>query len=633
MGRIDRRLILFTALILLLTAAELTVSITLKKTGLLLPAVLVLSFVMGRLGRRSALRFLCFSLATVGALPSLVRPELPFNYVPVLLMVVTGLALARPRSLSFMIKEPLFRAYLFWFSLMGMGALFLLMRWSTLTEGALRLFPDLLTSPAGDRISFTLLFPTLTLSLYGLAPLVLGLKRELGLTPKKAFIPFIIGYFISALFAALQHLSGLSILTREAWMKAHFSNGLASDFNGMGLISGIVFFYALILLADPKRRPLGGLILGLAVAALPVSVICAWWSNSRTALLIFIVALFWFASAHRRRLLAKPLRPVWIGFGLLLVVGLGLPGVRSKVIEVVQPRSGQSWVNRIDELSNMRLTMLRDGLETVARYPLSGIGPGNYLFFQRHKHFQQNFLHDMPLNQFLLILLEGGILSLVWYLFWLSAWYRRSEGPWRMVLVALLLSFLVGTPLWLPEGMVLFWLVLAFGLSPGKRVNGQGRLIKITAGMFVLAVFMVVNIQNFRSLDPGTWQLEHHEQNGYGLWAPDPGMEGVFCWTKGESGLFITKQEQQALKIFCGAPLDHLPEKKQTVRLFWQGEPLKTVVFTENRDQEITLPAGEAGWLEFTVDPVFVLKELNLGPETRGLGVQLHFQPSNQPSG
>jgi hypothetical protein len=627
MGRTDRRWTGFLfCVILLLVAGEMTVSIALKGTGLLLPVAFVLSLFIGRLGRRTAIFAFGFAIPVVGALPALVRPELPFNYVPVLLMVVAGLALARPRSLVFMIHEPLMRAYYLWFGLLVLGTVFVLLRWSTFAEGALRLFPDLLTSPAGDRISFTLLFPILTLTLYGLAPLILGLKRELGLTPERAFRPFMIGFFVSALVASLQQLLGFSILTRQSWMATHYSNGLASDFNALGLLSGLAFFFALLLLASPPRRPLNGLNRWLAYTALPVSIVCAWWSNSRTALLIFIVALLWLAWVYRARLLTRPLRWLWLGLMVLMLAGLAVPRFRAALVHPFQPRPGQTWMNRMDELSNHRITMLRDGLETIRLYPLSGVGPGNYLFFQRYKHFQQYFLHDLPLNQFLLILLEGGIFSLLWFLIWLFAWFLRSRGPWRVVLFSLLLSFLVGTPLWLPEGMVLFWLVLAFGLNPRTAGVMKNHAWRVRGGLAVLGLFLVVNLVHFKSLDPSTWQLQHRQQNAYGLWTPDPGMEGVFAWTRGAGGLFVTGGESQPLRIACGAPLGHLPGKKQTVQLYWQGVPLQTLVFTENNDRVITLPQGESGWLEFTVEPVFVLKDLNLGPETRGLGVQLHFR-------
>ncbi len=613
---------LYAALVILLLGSELAVSIFLKKAGPFLSLVLLVSFVVGRSGIRPSRHLLLFAIPASGALPALILTKHPFNYIPTLMMIIAGLALARPQSIRSTSLNRSFPRYVLWLLITVTGSLFLIMRWSTLGEGAVQLFPNLLSSPAGDRLSFTILFPVLTLCLYGIAPLMIGLKKELDITVDNSFPPLVSGFFASAFLAALQGLFKLPLLSRPAWINSGHSNGASSDFNGLGLISGFMFFYALIRLSSnnaPRSQRIS------AAIALPVSLLCAWWSQSRTALLIIFVAAIWFVFSQRTRLFAKTYRRAWLVLLLLAATSLSLPRIHRPFLKALTVQSGQTWLQHIDRLSNGRLTMLTDSGDTIIRYPVSGIGPGNYLFYQRYKHFNSSFLHDLPLNQFLLILLEGGLLSLGLFLFWLFGWFRHSHPPWTWLMGAFCLSFLVGTPLWLPEGMVLFWLIIALGRNESEAPKARKTSGLVTA-MALFITFVAFNLMQFKSLDPSTWQNELKALNSYGFWNADPGMEQVFRWSRRHSGYYITKSMPQAPRIYCGAPLPHLPGRKQTVQVFWQGKPLEKLIFTENNSQTIILPQGQAGWLEFLVEPVFNLKDMNLGPETRTLGVQLHFQ-------
>lgn len=594
-------------------------------TGFFLPAVLIASYVIGRIGIAAARFLLLISISSVGALPSLISPAFPFNYVPVLLMIVAGLSFSRPQSLQVCFKQNHARRYLLWLSIMVIGIVILLLRWSTLGEEARRLFPDLSTSPTGDRVSFSLLFPILTLSLYGLAPLVSGLKKTLKISTKNFYRPLVCGFFISASLAGLQHFFKLTLLSRPGWIEKGHSNGAFSDFNGLGLVSGFIFFLSLLYLTENHSQPLRKHEKTLASAALMLSLFCAYWSKSRTALLVFFLAIIWLLVSYRSRIFKRSSRWLWISSALLALFALFLiPGMSRSILDTIHPRKGQDWTTHIDRLSNGRLLMLSDGLETINRFPVSGIGPGNFLFYQRYKHYQSDFLHDLPLNQFLLISIEGGLLSLALFLFWFWGVWQHTSSRWRWLIGAFALSFLVGTPLWLPEGVVLFWLIIALGqeeptLSRKRRVGSQ------IAAFLIIGAYLTFNLQDFKALDPSSWQAEKNLLNSYGFWNADPGMEGIFRWTQKESGYYIDGKTTASPKIYCGAPLHRLPDKKQTIFVFWRGKPLKKMIFTENIRREILLPQNEAGWLEFLVEPVFNLREMKLGPETRTLGVQIHF--------
>jgi hypothetical protein len=77
--------------------------------------------------------------------------------------------------------------------------------------------------------------------------------------------------------------------------------------------------------------------------------------------------------------------------------------------------------------------------------------------------------------------------------------------------------------------------------------------------------------------------------------------------------------------LVCGAPLSRLPDKKQTVDVYWRGRFLKSAVFLDNGRYPLQIEDRDhrEGFLEFRVRPAFNLKRMGLGPETRDLGIQL----------
>ncbi len=622
--RLDRSGSLWFLFVLLVTSAEAIAAMTLKNAGFFLPAVLAISFAIGRLGSKPARIFLLFAIPACNAVPALINPALPFNYIPTLLMILAGLALSRPQTFRECTGLPLFRRYFLWLSITLLGAMFLVLRWSTLGEDARLTFPDLVTSPVGDRLSFSLIFPILTLCLYGLSPLLLGLKVTLAIDTRNYYLPLACGFFFSALLAALQQYGPFAWFTRPAWTGIGHSNGLASDFNGLGLISGFMFFFSLQFLFDQHRQALATMEKLAAAIALPLSLACAWWSHSRTALLVFLTATTWMLFRPAWRKFIHRWRFAFLSLPLLLALALLVfPRTPVKILKALAPAPSQTWTMKIDYLSNGRLTMLTDGWQTFLRHPVSGIGPGNYLFYQRYKHFGHAFLHDLPLNQFLLILLEGGLLSLGLFIYFLSDWFGHRSPSWIWPMSAMIISFLVGTPLWLPEGMVLFWLIISLGYAPPQKSKSTRR--SLLSAIVLATISCLGAVAQFKALDPSSWQNLLHQPNDYGLWEPDPGMDRLFRWSKRQSGLFISGQDDFKPRIYCGAPLPRLPEKKQTVQIYWKGRPLQKLIFSENTSQVVELPPGEAGWLEFVVEPVFNLKEMKLGPETRTLGVQIHF--------
>jgi hypothetical protein len=80
------------------------------------------------------------------------------------------------------------------------------------------------------------------------------------------------------------------------------------------------------------------------------------------------------------------------------------------------------------------------------------------------------------------------------------------------------------------------------------------------------------------------------------------------------------------MKLFCGAPLERLPQGEQRVEIYWKGKLYRSLVFKENKDFSFWIKgrAFKEGFLEFRIYPCFNLKKMNLGEDTRDLGIQIN---------
>jgi len=67
------------------------------------------------------------------------------------------------------------------------------------------------------------------------------------------------------------------------------------------------------------------------------------------------------------------------------------------------------------------------------------------------------------------------------------------------------------------------------------------------------------------------------------------------------------------------------------VALFWRGRKFQRVVFIENQLKKFMLLPGQDGFLEIRVHPTFNSKAMNLGADTRELGVQFMELKKPQP--
>jgi hypothetical protein len=578
---------------------------------------------------RRALYLFFFLLPCINSLPDLFLTPYPYNYLAISLFYLSGIVFA-----AFIKREGLkiegrwFAYYRFFLLLFWISVIFVFLRWSNFDLSLLALFKDTPVTPSGERLSFAAIFPVLTLFLFGVPPFIFPLIKTRGLETDKIVHSLLGGYGLSLFIALGQKFVNPDFLCRPHWAGYNQFNGGFSDFNAFGFFSGFIFLLLTILLirrftaaVQPRFLKSPGFWLYTACLLLSFGGIVI--SGSRTAFLFVLAAVVCF-------LFSKAIRPQLkiISLSVLVVLVLLAGGmVRTRLYKTadkfIQGLKSQGIVQALDRASNRRITMIRDSAAIIGAYPLNGVGGGNFLFYLKNMHFGEEFLQDLPLNQYLLILDEVGLIGFLAFLLFLGALWRGAKGPYAPLWYTILLALLVGNSLWLPEVAVLFWILIALMKEDGdmSEIGGWQKIaLTVLAGLFIAA-----NIVTFHALHPLTWSRQAAARYDYGFWPPDPGPEGkLFRWSRGAAGIYLPGSANRQIKLFAGAPIQRLKGKIQSAAVYWQGRRLKTVVFKENRHETIVLDSAEPGFFELRVSPTFNLKKMGLGRESRNLGVQVY---------
>ncbi len=596
-----------------------------------LPAVfLALGFAAYLWDGRVALRLFLFLLPLANATPDLVLQGYPFNYLGVPLFQLAGMLLAslckRERPAA---AFPGRGAYLLFLALLAFSALFVFLRWSNLGIPSLALLRDTPVAPSMDRVSFAIIFPLITLALFFLAPWAAILLRHGRLGAAGAFAALKAGFFLSFLLALAQKWIDPDLLSQSWWgLRMKQLNGGFSDFNAFGFFAGAMFLWqALELMAEKApagqegRQSIAGRVAGFAF--LLVALAAVFISGCRTAFLFVLAALWRFFAWRRPGVLAKA------GAALLLLAALAAGGgtlgrrLLDSAAQALRLPAAADRFQAVDHVSNGRLAMLRDSAEMVRRFPLSGVGAGNFYFYLKHlRHGQQAWL-DLPLNQYLLFFTETGLAGGLAFLAFLAALPRGlGAGTPRFLLAAMAAALLFNNFFWFPENLLLFWIVIASAAWPAARGAGGGRRLAAAA----LLCFVAMNLAHFRALHPRTLARSRGTAYDYGFSYLENESGRVFRWTGAAAGLYVYPGRQGAgVELFCGAPLECLPGGEQAVEVFWRGKLLERVVFRRNQARAVRVRGheGEEGFLEFRVRPAFNLKRVGLGEESRDLGVQV----------
>jgi hypothetical protein len=263
-------------------------------------------------------------------------------------------------------------------------------------------------------------------------------------------------------------------------------------------------------------------------------------------------------------------------------------------------------------------------MRMLARFPASGIGAGNFLFYLKYLHFRENTWLDLPLNQYLLVFSETGLAGGLAFIFFLAALFRRQRaGSARFMLAVMALALLFNNFFWFPEVLLLFWIFVAqldWPATPASRKSGIWFAL-------VLMGFAAMNIVDLQDLHPATWAREKGTPYDYGFSYAELDKGHEFRWSGAKAGMYVYSNKGGGVyRLFCGAPLPSLPGQRQVVDVYWRGKLYRTFVFRSNKEFRLRLEGAGEGFLEFRVRPAFNLKRMGLGPESRDLGVQV-FAP------
>ena len=588
-------------------------------------------------GRRAVLLFL-FLLPLVNSTPALLFNGYPFNYMGISLFYLSGMLIA-----SLLKKErleidfPGRGPYLLFLTLLGISVFFVLLRWSNLTLSPLAFLRDTPVAPRGDRLSFAAIFPAITLALSALAPFVAMLVRHQGLQEEEVVAPLKAGFGLSFLIALVQKWIAPGFLAQKWWgLKMKQLNGGFSDFNAFGFVAGALFFYQALKLearlpqAGKASAPCAGggsrsfpvwadlLFLAVALAAV-------FLSGCRTAFLFVLAAALHFALSRKAAVRLKAAVGLVLAVSLLLAGGTLARRLRNSLAQAARLSSPSGLYQAMDRISNGRLTMVRDSARMTARFPVSGVGAGNFLFYLMYLRHGETFYEDLPLNQYLLVASETGLPGVLLFLLFLASLLKgQKPGAVRLVLAAMAGALLFNNFFWFPEALLLFWLFVALGEKPGAPSGRPRRVL----GAAVLLAFAALNVVDLRPLHPGTWAKETSTPYDYGFSYPEAEGGRTFRWSGEKAGFYIYLDENNPrveTKLACGAPLSHLPGKRQYVDVYWRGKLYRRIIFRGKSEYSFLVENTyhSEGFLEFRVRPTFNMKKMGHGAESRDLGVQV----------
>ena len=183
--------------------------------------------------------------------------------------------------------------------------------------------------------------------------------------------------------------------------------------------------------------------------------------------------------------------------------------------------------------------MLAEVIPILKKYPFSGVGSGNFLFFLKYSHFHQWYYEDLPLNHYLLVFAETGIPGLLLFLIFLALVVNDQRTSGRLlVFAAMLVALFFNQFFWFPEIAILFWILSAFGGRQAEHPPPSRKtLMRISVALMLMCI--VGNVLRFHSLHPLTWAEEKKTGYDYGFWYGEASRQGTFRWTKERAATFV----------------------------------------------------------------------------------------------
>jgi hypothetical protein len=608
---------------------------------------------------RLSLCLFLFLFPFINASPGLFDSPFPYNYMAVPLFLLSGIVVAfitqavvnciqkdingcmeKPDPGEEYLDKGFYPYYLF-LLILFISFIFVLLRWSDVTlSSSAAVGADTPVSPPApgltsntndpiiwneQRVSFASIFPVVSLFIYFISPFIFFYIKKLKPGERRSFAWLSYGFFVSIGIAVIQKIANYSLISDRLGKEFKQYYGGFSDFNAFGFFSGVMFLWATY---EIKKKNSLGYVTFLAALAGGIL------SGSRTVYFFILAGIvnLLLPGAAREKKHRKIVIIVLIVVVVVLVAAAG-GTLRERLGEGFSGE--ESLVNKLDAITNGRVWMTLFTLETIRDNFIPGVGTGNFTFYLAYKNYLpykrhgHKYLYDLPLNHYLLVFTENGVLAFLFFTLFMIFLFRRSAK--KLLIGTILFSLLLNNFFWFPEAFLLFWILAALNDTDRNEIVKKGffskKNKKILTGVSII-IFTVFNIISFYSLHPGTWAQETHTRYDYGFWYPEKDSAGkTFRWTKERAGIYIyldKKGESPPFKLVCGAPLPHFKEKKQGVEIYWRGKLYKKITFTENKEFSFNIKSQplEEGFLEVKVLPSFNLKAIGLGSETRDLGIQ-----------
>ena len=591
--------------------------------------------------RQFSLYMFVFLFPFINSSPALFNTEYPFNYLAPALFLLCGMVIAslvshiknskKGEEPSLVLDKGFYPYYLF-LVLLFISAVFVFLRWSNITLKSIAaagadtpVAPDHPLSPNLQRLSFSSIFPIVSLFIYFITPYIFFYVKKIRPEEKKVFQWLAYGFYVSIALAIFQKISARSLISDRIGKELKQFYGGFSDFNAFGFFSGVMFLWSTYEIKN--KNPLG-------FATFVVALVGTILSGSRTAFFFILAGIGnLIFSALKDRKKQQKIVVVILIVGVLAALIFAGGTLKKRLSEGFS--ENQSLFDKLNAITNGRLWMTLFSLETLRDNFVEGVGTGNFTFYLAYKNYLpykqqgEKYTYDLTLNQYLLVFTENGVLGFLAFTYFMILLYRRSDK--KLLIGAVLLALLLNNFFWFPEAFLLFWILAALMESPKEKIPEKSFLSRINKKAALIAsvcIIIIYNIVSFHALHPCTWAQSAGYQYDYGFWYPEKNQQGdEFRWTTGSAGIYFTLDkdgQSREIKLFCGAPLNSLKDKQQKVEIYWQGKLYREIVFTGNNEVSFKINSRplEGGFLEFKVIPAFNMEKLGLSPETRDLGVQ-----------
>ena len=551
------------------------------------------------------------------------RSGFPNNYLILPIFVLMGVVIADSiinKEFLSAGKNMIPRHYVYYLLIALLSFVFIIFRWSNLLISKMAFLKNTPVDISGERVSFAILFSVLELALFVLSvPYYVFCQSSLN--RNKLVIAFLSGQSISVLFALGQYIFNKPITT-----VFNMATGLASDPTAFGMLCAISFVMTWYLIKKESYK-ISYFFIIIFLSGIFISV-------TRVAYIAFLTIPFIGFRKIKKRF-------VWISSILVLIVtAFAIAGIvktdkENSVNEVKQTlrlilnlANGSSEKNATIYSIMSRRTIIWDfALTAIKQFPLTGIGPGNFIFWGRSligKHYLLNA--TLTANSYLLITVANGLIGAGLFVLFIITILKKKQWPEKILILILLLMCIFNDSLWLSEIFLGFWLICSLGEE--TKVQKAGKKEGLIVLLLVL-LFIIMSTLKIPALMPHDMLKKGGVRYDYGFWYHEIDQSSIqFNWSKSESGLYIYLNKQgksEVIKITCSAPLSRLPGKRQAVDVYWRGELYRQIVFRENGEYSMQVEDANhsEGFLEFRVHPTFNLKKMGLGAESRDLGVRV----------